>query len=79
MIYNLYLFIFLESHYLLSSTGPVSPPGFGDRVGIGSGRLQRTDVHTRHSAPDGDTGELQLWPHVGWWSEMGGAEKPVPA
>ena len=79
MIYNLYLFIFLESQYLLSSTGPVSPPGCGDRVGVGSGRLQRRDVRTLHSAPDGDTGELQLWPHVGWWSEVGRAEKPVPA
>ena len=36
-------------------------------------------MRTLHSAPDGDPGELQLWPHVGWWSEVGGAEKRVPA
>ena len=51
--------------------------------GMGSGRLQGRDgggsMRTFHSAPDGDTGELQLWLHVGWWSEMEGAEKLVPA
>ena len=57
--------------------------GVGVGSGLGSGRLQGRDgggsVRTLHSAPDGDTGELQLWPQVGWWSEMEGAEKPVPA
>lgn len=81
MIYNLYLFFF----FFLNR---VTLPAFRTLAlfllpGMGSGRLQGRDgggsMRTFHSAPDGDTGELQLWLHVGWWSEMEGAEKLVPA
>lgn len=85
MIYNLYLFFFFFRVTLpaFRTLALFLLPGVGVGSGMGSGRLQDRDgggsVRTLHSAPDGDTGELQLWPQVGWWSEMEGAEKPVPA